>query len=124
MLSALLMLGRAARAFRVAVHEQEFLAVLSVGVGLVLSGTLAYALGEGWNVLDALYFAVATLTTSSVADPDLELTSGWTKLFTVLYVVVGIGVVVEILRRFAVAAVIVHRREQEEKEQKEQEQGG
>jgi len=110
-----MMFRRAAQALRVAVREQEFLSILSVGVGLVVSGTVAYALGEGWNVVDAVYFAVATLTTSSIADPDLELTTGWLKLFTVLYVVVGIGIVVEILRRLAAAAVIVHQREQAEK---------
>lgn len=110
-----MMLRRAAQAFRIAVREQEFLSILSVGLGLVISGTLAYALGEGWSVIDAVYFAVATLTTSSIADPDLELTSGWLKLFTVFYVIVGIGIVVEILRRFAVAAVTVHQREQAEK---------
>lgn len=37
-------------------------------------GTVVYALGEGWHVVDAFCFAVATLTTSSIADPSLVLT--------------------------------------------------
>jgi hypothetical protein len=48
---------------------------------------------------------VATLTTTSVADPDLVLDAGWIKVFTVLYQLVGIGILVEILRRLGVAFV-------------------
>ena len=73
MVSALLMLQRVVRALRHAICEEEFLPVLSAGAGLALTGTVAYALGEGWSVVDASYFAVATLTTTSVADPELVL---------------------------------------------------
>ena len=38
----------------------------------MILGTITYSLAEGWNVVDAFYFSVATLTTSSIADPDLE----------------------------------------------------
>jgi hypothetical protein len=62
-------------------------------------GTVSYALGEGWSVVDSLYFAVATLTTTSVADPDLVLQHDWMKVFSVFYILVGIGVLVETLRR-------------------------
>ena len=48
-----------------------------------------------WNVVDAAYFAVATLTTTSVADPDLVLEDGWRKVFTILFQLVGIGILVE-----------------------------
>ncbi len=61
------------------------------------------ALGNGWNVVDSFYFAVATLTTSSVADPALVLEDGWMKLFTVFYILIGIGILVEIVRRFGMA---------------------
>jgi hypothetical protein len=110
-LSALLMLRRVAKAFRYAVREDEFLNVFGAGVLLVLIGTVTYALGSGWNVVDALYFAVATLTTTSVSDPDLVLQDGWLKLFTVFYLLIGIGILVEVLRRLGAAFVVV--REQE-----------
>ena len=111
MVSALVMLGRVARAVRYAIREEDFLPVLSAGAFLVLSGTLAYSLGEGWNVVDALYFAVSTLTTTSVADPDLVLDHRWMKVFTVFYLLIGIGVLVEILRRLGYAFVVVRREE-------------
>jgi hypothetical protein len=89
------------------VREEEFLPVLGAGVTLALTGTIAYALGAGWNVVDALYFAMATLTTTSVADPDLVLEDGWLKIFTIFYQLVGIGILVEILRRLGLAFVRV-----------------
>jgi hypothetical protein len=107
MFSALLMLRRLARALRYAVREEDFLPVLSAGLALIAIGTTSYALGEDWNVVDAFYFAVATLTTSTVPDPDLVLHNGWIKLFTVFYVLLGIGILVEILRRLGFAFVAV-----------------
>jgi hypothetical protein len=99
--------ARAAKAFRYAIREEEFLNVFGAGAVLVVIGTLIYALGSDWNLVDALYFAVATLTTTSVADPDLVLDDGWMKLFTVLYQLVGIGILAEILRRLGIAFVAV-----------------
>ena len=107
MLSALTMLHRVVRVLRHAVREEDFLPVLSAGVALVLIGTVSYALGADWNPVDALYFSVATLTTTSVSDPDLVLEDGWMKLFTVFYQLIGIGILVEVLRRFGLAFVAV-----------------
>ena len=116
MISALLMLRRVRRAFRFAVQEDEFLNVFGAGVLLVLIGTISYALGEGWNVVDAFYFAVATLTTTSVSDPDLVLEHDWMKIFTVFFLMIGIGIVVEILRRLGFAFVTVRAEEKKAKE--------
>src|SRR3712207_104849 len=114
MISALLMLRRVARALRYAVREEGFLPVLSAGVALIAIGTISYALAEGWHVVDALYFAVATLTTTSVSDPDLVLEDRWMKLFTVCYLMIGIGLLVEILRRLAVGFVAARAEEERE----------
>ena len=53
----------------------------SAGAALVLTGTVIFTLGEGWNIVDGFYFAVCTLTTSSIADPDLVLTHDLLKIF-------------------------------------------
>jgi hypothetical protein len=45
------------------------------------------------------------LTTTSVADPDLVLDKPWLKPFTVFYQLIGIGILVEILRRLGLAFV-------------------
>ena len=85
--------------------------MFGAGAALVISGTLAYALGENWNVIDALCFSVSTLTTTSVSDPDLVLGDGWIKIFTIPYQIIGIGILVEILRRLGLAFVAVQARE-------------
>jgi hypothetical protein len=61
------------RSLRYAVREEEFLPILGACVTLLTIGTMSYALREDWNVVDGLYFAVTTLTTSSIAAPDLVL---------------------------------------------------
>jgi hypothetical protein len=109
MLSAVLMFRRVAAALRYAVREEAFLAVGSAGLTLVVIGTVTYTLGADWNPVDSFYFTVATLTTTSVADPDLVLEDGWLKIFTVLFQLIGIGILVEILRRLGIAFVQVRR---------------
>jgi Ion channel len=102
-ISALLMFRRVVAAFRYAVREEDFLPVFSAGVALVVIGTITFALGADWNPVDAFYFSVSTLTTTSVSDPDLILQDGWLKIFAALYQLLGIGVLVEILRRMGIA---------------------
>ena len=114
MLSALMMLRRVVPAFRYAVREEEFLNIFSAGVLLVVVGTLTYARGQAWNVIDAFYFAVSILTTTSVADPDLVLTDRWLKVFTVLYQLVGIGILVEILRRLGLGFIVIRKQDKQE----------
>jgi hypothetical protein len=62
-------------------------------------------LGEDWSLVDGFYFAAATLTTSSIADPELELTDPWLKVFTAFYVLVGIGILVALVGRLGMAFV-------------------
>jgi hypothetical protein len=92
-------------------REENFLTVFSAGALLVAIGTLSYTLAADWNAVDAFYFSVSTLTTTSVSDPDLVLDDGWLKVFTVLYQLIGIGILVEILRRLGIAFVVVRERE-------------
>ena len=61
--------------------------------------------GEGWSIVDGFYVAVATLTTSSVLDPKLTVTEPWLKIFTALYVLVGIGIHVEVARRLGMGFI-------------------
>jgi hypothetical protein len=111
MLSALMMLRRVLPAFRYAIREEEFLPILSAALLLLLVGTLTYSLGQDWNVVDALYFSVSTLTTTSVSNPDLTISDRWVELFTVLYQLIGIGILVEVLRRLGIAFITVRQQE-------------
>lgn len=99
------------RAVRYAMREEDFAPVLSAGILLVAIGTVTYTLGNDWRLVDGFYFAVATLTTSSIADPGLVLDDAWMKIFTVFYILIGIGILVEIVRRLGFAFVEVRRQE-------------
>jgi hypothetical protein len=99
MISAVLMVRRLVAALRVALREEDFERVLTAGLLLIVIGTLAYSIGGGWSIVDGLYVAVATLTTSSILDPALTITDPWLKVFTAGYVLVGIGILVELARR-------------------------
>ena len=72
---------------------------------LILLGTVVYSLGEGWSVVDGLYFTISTLTTGSIADPNLTLTHDWLKIFTAFYVLTAIGILVEMARELGVGFV-------------------
>lgn len=89
--------------------------MLGAGLGLIAIGTITYTLGNGWSIAEGFYFAVATLTTSSIADPELIVTDGWMKVFTALYILVGIGVLVEIVRRIGRGFVAVHQEREQAK---------
>jgi Ion channel len=102
-----MMLRRIMPAFRYAVHEEEFLPILGAAITLAVVGTLTFTLGADFNVVDAFYFSISTLTTTSVSDPDLTLQDGWLKVFAVFYQLVGIGVLVEVLRRLGIAFIAV-----------------
>jgi hypothetical protein len=74
MLSAFLMLRRLATALRFALREEDFGRILGAALLLIVIGTITFSFGADWSVVDGLYIAVATLTTSSVLDPKLTLT--------------------------------------------------
>lgn len=56
----------------------------------LLGGTIFYRQVEGWRWLDALYFSITTLTTVGLG--DLAPTTDAGKVFTMLYVLTGVGV--------------------------------
>jgi voltage-gated potassium channel len=58
-------------------------------LGLLILGTLFYTRVEGWRPLDSLYFTVVTLTTVGFGDLAPRTDAG--KVFTMVYIVVGIG---------------------------------
>lgn len=76
------------------------------GLALIIIGALAYSIGGGWSVVDGLYVAVGTLTTSSILDPKLTITDPSLKVFTAGYVLVGIGILVEVARRLGMGFMI------------------
>jgi voltage-gated potassium channel len=87
-----LLLRRFVRAIRDAWRSDEaFRFLLALVVSLLVSGTVFFTLVEGWSVLDAFYFSVTTLTTVGFGDPAPTTAAG--KIFTIVYIFVGLGVI-------------------------------
>ena len=68
--------------------------------GVLLLGTLAYHWLEGWSWLDSLYFCVISLAT--IGYGDLTPTTPEAKLFTIFYVINGIGILLAMFDRIRV----------------------
>jgi voltage-gated potassium channel Kch len=79
-------------AIRGQLDDDAFRATLVLLVGLLLAGTLIYPVLEGWSMVDSLYFSVVTLAT--VGYGDIHPVTDLGKLFTVLYILAGVGVLV------------------------------
>ena len=75
--------------FRRLAQQPEFRGLVGVEFLLILSGAIFYHTVEGWAWLDAVYFCVVTLAT--VGYGDLHPTTTWGKLFTIPYIIVGVG---------------------------------
>ncbi len=80
-------------------RDPETKALPFVAAALVLTGTLFYWRFEDWTIIESLYFSVVTLTT--VGFGDLSPTTAGTQIFTIFYILTGIGVFVALLASVA-----------------------
>ena len=96
-----------------AIANDGFVPIALAALLLVVVGTFVYTTSQDWSLINGFYFAVATLTTSSIADPSLTIEDAWVKLFTVFYIIVGIGILVELARQIGMGFVEVSRQDRE-----------
>ena len=98
-ISLLLAFRGLARAIAAVWRDPETKALPFVAGALVLTGTIVYWRFEDWTFIQALYFSVVTLTT--VGYGDLTPTSDGTRIFTIIYILTGLGVLVALLGALA-----------------------
>jgi voltage-gated potassium channel Kch len=103
-------------------RDPEFRALAVVVAILLATGTVFYWRFEDWSVLDSLYFSVITLTT--VGYGDLSPTSAPTKVFTVIYVLLGLGILVSFLSLLARHAIDARVERQEGRRNRRRGSGG
>lgn len=72
---------------------------LGAAAVVIALGTVFYRLVEDLRWIDSFYFSVVTLTTVGYGDFAPATTAG--KLFTIGYLIVGIGVVVALVTQIA-----------------------
>jgi voltage-gated potassium channel len=78
-------------ALRSMFRDPEGKVILIWAVAQISIGTVAFSLFEGWSLVDSLYFSVVTLAT--VGFGDLHPTGTGAKLFTVVYILFGLGII-------------------------------
>ncbi|MFZ2969804.1 MAG: potassium channel family protein [Minisyncoccia bacterium] len=66
-----------------------FLASFCVFIFLLFVGMIFYSYSEKWGYIDSLYFSVITLAT--VGYGNLHPTNPMSKIFTIFYVLIGVG---------------------------------
>jgi voltage-gated potassium channel Kch len=98
-LSLLLSFRGLARAIAAVWRDPETKALPLVAGALVLTGTIFYWRFEDWTLIQALYFSVVTLTT--VGYGDFTPTSAGTQIFTIFYILTGLGILVALLSSVA-----------------------
>lgn len=84
-------------------REPEARGALRSAVLLLITGVLFYTLVEHWTVVDSLYFCVTTLTTVGFGNPAPTTDVG--KLFTVFFVISGVGMFLAVINGIGRAAV-------------------
>jgi voltage-gated potassium channel len=88
-----------ARAIAAVFRDPETQALPVVAGALVLTGTIFYWRFEDWTIIQALYFSVVTLTT--VGFGDFTPTTAGTQIFTIIYILTGLGLLVALLSSVA-----------------------
>jgi hypothetical protein len=79
------------RLYRQMFKQPETRALLVIALLIVAVGVLFYTQVEGWGLLDAIYFCIVTLGT--VGFGDITPTTDLGKVFTIVYIIVGLSVI-------------------------------
>jgi voltage-gated potassium channel len=66
---------------------------------LIIAGTIFYSNVEHWRALDSFYFSVVTLATVGYGDFTPHTDLG--KIFTVIYIFIGVGTLVSFITLLA-----------------------
>lgn len=94
---------------RTMLREPETRVLVLAALTVIAIGTVAYVLIEGWSVLEALYFCVVTLAT--VGYGDLHPTTDLGRLFTIGYIIIGVGIIAAFISQLAKHRQIARRLE-------------
>jgi voltage-gated potassium channel len=113
MISFLLRLSLFARTLvRLWRRDPDFRTLVSLVFFTLLAGTIFYSSVEGWSLVDAFYFSVTTLTTVGLG--DLSPATTIDKLFTVVYIFSGLGLLAGFINSIATETLSRQRNEEDQ----------
>jgi len=84
-------------------NDQEFRILLFILVIMLTGSTLFYSSIEGWRTIDALYFSVMTMST--IGYGDLIPTTDLSKIFTIFFTFLSVGIFVSINTKIVLISV-------------------
>ncbi len=79
------------RRIRIGLKDPTFRGLFYTAVLIITLGGVFYHNIEGWSWLDSYYFTIITLTTVGYGDFSPQTDLG--KIFTMIYVVLGLGII-------------------------------
>ena len=82
------------------IRDKESRPVFYWAAGMLVVGVVIYHWLEGWSYLDALYFCVVSLAT--VGYGDFTPTTPLARLFTIIYLINGIGILLALFDRIRI----------------------
>ena len=92
-------------------NDESFRALFYLMLSMLIVGSLFYWRTEGWSILDSFYFCVMTIST--IGYGDLTPTTPLSKIFTIVFAILGVGVFVSVVSKLVEAIL---RREMARKE--------
>lgn len=95
-------------------EDEEFRALVFLLTTLLIGGTYFYWHVEGWSVIDSLYFSIMTMST--IGYGDLVPTTDISKLFTIIFAILSIGVFVAVVSKL-VQITLQHKKKSRQKRQ-------
>ena len=116
MISFFLMLQRTIKLLHYFFKQESQKVIFSFFLFTLLIGTVFYHNVEQFSYLDALYFCVMTLTT--VGYGDLYPTTDLGKMFTILYVLLGVGIMTLFIASFA-KTMLTYQAEKKQKKKRQ-----
>ena len=99
MYSLTLIFIRFGRAVKASWKDSEFKGLVFLVCAILAAGTVVYHMLEGWRYIDSFYFSAMTLTT--VGSGNFVPTHDATKIFTVVYVFLGVGIIIGFINTLA-----------------------
>ena len=85
-------IARITRGIGVAFKDGRVKGLLAFTTGMILWASVFYRYVEGWSWLDSIYFSVVTISTVGFGDFSPDTAAG--KIFTMFYIIVGLGIFV------------------------------